>query len=68
MQLIGRLVSNSQLTAQLARTAHRTERARYVRLELINHSGVSHRAFLVVKTKQQEMHCIGKFKGSSNNF
>jgi len=52
MKLIYPLVSNSQLTAQLVRTAHGTEHARYVRLELINLSGVSHRAFLVVKTKQ----------------
>lgn len=39
----------SQLTVQLVRTVQRTERALYVRLELINLLGVSHPAFLVVK-------------------
>ena len=39
----------SQLTVQLVRTAHRTERALYVRLELINLLRVSRPAFLVVK-------------------
>ena len=39
----------SQLTVQLVRTAHRTERALYVRLELINLLRVSRPAFPVVK-------------------
>ena len=39
----------SQLTVQLVRTAHRPERALYVRLELINLLRVSRPAFLVVK-------------------
>ena len=39
----------SQLTVQLVRTAHRTELALYVRLELINLLRVSRPVFLVVK-------------------